>query len=490
MASLAQNAITFGAGYTCGFIEQPPKLFACEICKLVLRHPQLTQCCGQNVCRPCIAKQAENGEPCPVPACGNQQYVKVVPNRDLEYDILKSRVYCTWKESGCEWVGTLEHINKHLNQDCPFLEVECPNSCGKIIQRQMVKEHEVICERYPVECGKCGSTYQRRHLLSHLDVCPFTKVKCPFCIVGCTTEVLNKNLQKHVDESFPEHRALVVKHSQDVQAEIRENILLIRAKEIQKLLLAQSMKLAGLDDEVVVAKGEMVELQRTLNEARLEFNDIQLKHDLVKAEIEQLLGENEATLRAVRKERDQLFLKSMERCYGPALPQIRPGDIISRPLHCPVTATEYIPHISYKIHRFNEERKNDTYLLLPPFYTHSGGYKMCMSVYCNGYGGFKGEAVSVELRMLSGKYDEHLEWPLNCNVEVEVQDAFNVWSSSKTIIKVNAQSPAPIDRHIAPRFGSCQHILKLGGLPNRKLSSYLTDGCLTINVINVTFNRK
>ena len=37
-----------GAGYSCDFVRQPPLLFICEICKLVLRQPHITQCCGKN----------------------------------------------------------------------------------------------------------------------------------------------------------------------------------------------------------------------------------------------------------------------------------------------------------------------------------------------------------------------------------------------------------------------------------------------------------
>ena len=122
-----------GAGYACKSVEQPPKLFMCEVCNLVLRDPQITQCCGKYACRLCVAKEVENGAPCPIPSCQNQRIEKFFPDRDLDHDILKGKVYCTSKDNGCQWVDTLEKLERHLLQ-CPFLEVECQNSCDMKIQ--------------------------------------------------------------------------------------------------------------------------------------------------------------------------------------------------------------------------------------------------------------------------------------------------------------------------------------------------------------------
>ena len=481
MASLTQSAkCRDDAGYTCSFVENPPELFLCEICKLVLRNPQITQCCGKNACRSCIAKEAENGEACPISAC-QKQCVKITPNKDLDYEILISRVYCTSKENDCQWMGTLESLDKHL-EECPFLEVECPSSCSVKIQRRLVKDHEAICERFPVKCQKCGDMYERRDRLSHLDACSLTKVKCPFSIVGCTTEVLNKDLQQHFEESLSVHYALVAKQSEDTQAEIRQHKLLTQAKEKVEPLLAQSVEVAGLNDEIVAAeKEEMIELQRALEEAKLEFIKLQQRHDQVAAQLQHHICEREASICAVREEFDNLMLTSKVRCYGPALPCVHPIDIVSRPLHSPETTEEYIPRVSFMIPRFCEERKNDAYICLPPFFSYRGGYKMCLSLYCNSV---KGKSASVCVCILSSKYDEKLEWPLQCKVEIEIQSVQKSTSNMKQTIEVKSQSPTPRDTFMSQRPGGCLDALK--GLP---LSFYLMDGCLSIDVVRVAFNK-
>ena len=479
-----------GAGYACTFVEQPPKLFMCEVCGLVLRDPQITQCCGKYACRSCIVKEAENGAPCPIPACQNQCITKIFPDRDLHYDIIKRRVYCTSEENGCQWVDTLENLEKHL-LECPFLEEECQNSCGMKIQRRLVKEHEAICERIPVKCEQCGNLYERRDQSSHLDACLLTKVKCPFSIVGCTAEVLNKDLQQHFEESLSEHYTLVAKQSQDVQAEIGENsVILSQIKKNIKPLLAQSMEVAGINDELVAAEREITELQKTLEVAQLEVKELEQRHNRVSAELQQQISEREASICAVRKECDQLVFTSQVRCYGPALPHIHPADIVSRPLDSPVTTEEYVPQVSFKIPRFLEERKNGACMCLPPFYSHRGGYKMCLLVYCNGYLSVKGEYVSISIRVFSGNYDDKLDWPLHCRVEIEIPSARKSTANMKKSIEVKTKSPIPGERFSSQTLGICPHAVSLReGLGYEPISSYLEDGCLTIAVLRVAFNR-
>ena len=37
----------------CSFVEEPPELFQCGVCQLVLRDPQITEYCRKNACRHC-----------------------------------------------------------------------------------------------------------------------------------------------------------------------------------------------------------------------------------------------------------------------------------------------------------------------------------------------------------------------------------------------------------------------------------------------------
>ena len=413
---------------------------------------------------------------------------KIFPDRDLYHNIHKSKVYCTSKESGCEWVGTLENLEKHL-LECQFHEVECQNSCGMKIQRWMIKEHEAVCERFPVKCEQCGNLYERRDKSNHLDVCSLTKVNCPFSIVGCTAEVLNKDLQKHFEESLSDHYALVAKQNLDVYTEIGENsAALAQMKDSIKPLLVQGMEVSGINDEIKAVEREVSELQKALEEAQLDFKDLELKSNRVSAEIQQEISVREASVCAVRKECDQLVLTSQVKCYGPALLHIPPADIFSRLLDITMTAEEYIPSVSFMIPRFLEEKNNDARLYLPSFYSHKGGYRMCLMVYCNGFPSVKGEYVSIYVRVCSGNYDVKLDWPLHCKVDIEIQSAHKSTKNIKKTIEVEAKSPIPGERFNSQTHGTCPRALTLKeGFGFEQLSSYLEGGCLTIDVHRVNF---
>ena len=53
----------------------------------------------------------------------------------------------------------------------------------------------------------------------------------------------------------------------------------------------------------------------------------------------------------------------------------------------------------------------------PRFYTHSGGYQMCLEVWGSGYGSGEGTHLSVFLRLMKGENDDHLKWPLSLKIQ-------------------------------------------------------------------------
>ena len=473
----ATSSSNSAAGHTCSFVDEPPELFKCEICRLVLRDPQITECCGKNACRPCIIKVAENDGPCPI--C-RRPCVKINFNRGLYSDILESKVYCLWKEAGCQWADKLDHLDKHIKEDCPFVEEECQRRCGMRIQRRGIKDHETICERFPIECQQCGkAVYERRNELSHLKACPFTRVKCPFNIVGCTTEVLNKDLQQHFNDALPEHYALVSKQTEDVQAQVEETKLSVQERKVKQV--PHTAEIVTHNDEVLAAQQRVTELQTAIVEAEQEFEELQKTHERMKAELRDQAHQRDTTSHALREELDKLVVESKVRCYGPALPRPHPTEIVSRPLHCPPTTEERIPPLSFMIPNFDEERKNDALLCLPPFFSHGGGYKMCLVVRCNGHLDAKDKSLSILVSILNGRYDEHLMWPLNCKVTIEVKNTLGLKQNIRRTIEVKSHSRVLEDNCIYAGSLQATVPLSLLCLP----SPYLKDGCLTINVAAV-----
>ena len=69
---------------------------------------------------------------------------------------------------------------------------------------------------------------------------------------------------------------------------------------------------------------------------------------------------------------------------------------------------------------FERRKKESERLFSPAFYTHVGGYKMCLSIRANGWDTGKGTHVGVSVYMMKGEFDSHLKWPFKGEITVEL----------------------------------------------------------------------
>ena len=69
-----------------------------------------------------------------------------------------------------------------------------------------------------------------------------------------------------------------------------------------------------------------------------------------------------------------------------------------------------------KMDNFNFKNATVTDWYSPPFYSHPGGYNMCLNVFANGNDEGKGTHVSVYLFMMRGENDDNLVWPFQGEV--------------------------------------------------------------------------
>ena len=85
----------------------------------------------------------------------------------------------------------------------------------------------------------------------------------------------------------------------------------------------------------------------------------------------------------------------------------------------------------------SRKEKNETFYSTP-FYTHPGGYKMCINVDANGYGDGEGTHVSVFIKLLEGRYDSQLHLPFLGTATVQVLNQLGDSSHHKEVITCNA----------------------------------------------------
>ena len=94
-------------GYQCEFLDPVSDDLYCKKCTLVARKLSISTCCGESFCQSCIADTQKEGKPCPV--CGEKDY-NIVGRVKTQKRINCLRVYCSMKERGCGWSGTLEQL--------------------------------------------------------------------------------------------------------------------------------------------------------------------------------------------------------------------------------------------------------------------------------------------------------------------------------------------------------------------------------------------
>ena len=107
-----------------------------------------------------------------------------------------------------------------------------------------------------------------------------------------------------------------------------------------------------------------------------------------------------------------------------------------------------------------------------PFYTHIGGYKMCLQVYPNGH--WIGTHVSVYINLMRGENDDKLKWPFRGDIMIQLLDNYNDVLTEHTVSfddrvyggidgRVLGQERAP-NALGTPRFVACSALSHLNSL--------------------------
>ena len=342
------------------FVEKPSEDFYCPVTFDLLREPHQMLCCGNHLSPEAVARL--QGQPCPVCKEAN---LNTVPDKFFKRKVNELKVRCPNKSLGCEWVGELGDLDRHLSQnsvegECQFVTVACPYDCGDSFQRRQLQghkanncpnrpftcqycdhkatyitvtnEHWLICKQYPLECpNKCGEkAIERQHLPKHLEeTCPLQEIKCEFSYAGCEAECQRQHMQTHLEENVKVHLNKV-SHTLQCKTEQQQSII----EQLQKQIVALVSVLT--------------------------------------------------------------FDKQ-------------------KPL-----APVFVPPPDIVMTDFEDHKKTGDRWFSPPFYSHIGGYKMGLYVYANGVGDGKATHVSVFVQLMRGEYDDQLKWPFRGVITIQL----------------------------------------------------------------------
>ena len=79
-----------------------------------------------------------------------------------------------------------------------------------------------------------------------------------------------------------------------------------------------------------------------------------------------------------------------------------------------------VPPIDMTLANFELLRNNNCEWNSPSFYSHSGGYKMCLRVCTNGSNQHKGDFIAVFACVEKGEFDNELAWPLRGEIVIQM----------------------------------------------------------------------
>ena len=105
--------------------------------------------------------------------------------------------------------------------------------------------------------------------------------------------------------------------------------------------------------------------------------------------------------------------------YRPASPPCT-GSAVLLPATSVTHLHVFVPPPTFIVTTFDKYKSRGNEWFSPPFYSHIGGYKMCLGVYANGYGECIGTHVTVAVYLMRGEYDDDLCWPFSGAIAIQL----------------------------------------------------------------------
>ena len=318
-------------GYECEFLERPPKTVQCEcpVCLLVLREPHQATCCGYSFCETCVKRVKEDKKCCPT--CNKADF-NIFANKGLQRSLNEYHVYCCQRREGCDWVGELAQLNRHLNLQpppekllvgCQFVEVNC-TYCVQPFQRHDVQTHQSddcpkrpytcqhcnkyadtfeavtqnhwpVCPFFPLSCpNNCELVLQRQQVEDHVSQdCPLTLVQCNFHVVGCHKPLKRMDVPSHMGNNLTGHMTLLQVHITTHPEESMAPYLSLTVGSFQKVMLDK------LHEAHEMLRENSGKLKQSLDQLQVTCDELQQAH---------------VELAAINDEKKQLHHK-LEECY-------------------------------------------------------------------------------------------------------------------------------------------------------------------------------
>ena len=154
----------------------------------------------------------------------------------------------------------------------------------------------------------------------------------------------------------------------------------------------------------------------------------------------------------------------------------------------------FIPPPDFNMTDFEQHQKDDgeSDWRSPPFYSHIGGYKMCLRVRAKGQDQGMGTHVSTYVHLMRGEHDDHLKWPFRGDITVSV---LNQREEEDHVVMTTHMDDRTSDACSGRVIGRERNVVGKGigtfiahsalGYNSAKSTEYLRNDCLQFRVTNV-----
>ena len=266
-----------------------------------------------------------------------------------------------------------------VDYDCSYVEVSCPAGCLEIVFRGDVKEHMVdSCIKRQYKCQYCGyeATYEEV-AVKHWPMCANYILPCPN---ECDArDITRGTMEAHLRRCPKTRDPCPFAYAGCSGYGAKETLLVHMERGAGPHLELLAAKVRQLSSEVEAKNEHIGDMERKMR----------LQADAIRALTHQFQS-----------------LASIVVEANSCLP--------------PRNLSTFIPPPDIVVPSFDKHKRCDEWWLSSPFYTHVGGYKMCVGVCPNGAGKFKGSHVSVTFHLMRGPFDDDLVWPFRGELTVQL----------------------------------------------------------------------
>lgn len=428
------------------FLREVPEYMKCKVCCEIFVEPQLLSCCGKSICKQCIENHIQRtslrDQKPSCPFCRKEEFQRIKINA-LETSINLLQIQCPYRSNGCGWNGAMKDGKLHL-KECDFFLIDCPNRCG--------------CE-----------TFSRSKLSDHLSKCTHQYTSCPFRELGCEAEMLRKEMNGHAIADVHQHLLQIAQSNIQASSDCKSALASFDTT------YDRSFKQGIVVDAIASHKMELASLKSTIKKLEDEIEEEQQSIDSLSRSVDEF----ERIIAQFRGLQDQA--KTEKDIYTATITEIQTMPV-------PNAVGISYPPIIFTIDNFKKRKATNECWLSPPFYTHIGGYKMCLTVHPNGHRCVRGRFVSVCIHFMTGEFDDHLRWPFPGGIFTitAIRQRGNKSNKSMHVVVNEVYNKAMRNKHINGIYGTEAGESEFLNIAN-DLQNFLVDDSFMIMVYRIQF---